>query len=118
MGNAYLEKQAAIQKGYYKAGIEDGRQQILDMMTLVLRDKKIMGKDIFGKERLMAVVNGIGEYIDKYQIAWEKHDETDYVRNMLDENLAKAYGEALHDSFRVRYPNAPEYDYKKGKWKG
>jgi hypothetical protein len=87
------------------------------MMTLVLRDKEIMGKDIFGKERLMAVVRGVGDYIDKYQLAWEKHDETDHVRTRLDDNLAEAYGEELHDSFLIRYPYAPEFDYKKGRWK-
>lgn len=115
--NDYLAKQKAIKDGYFQAGLESGRQQILDMMSLVLRDKEIMGKDIFGKDRLMGVVKGIGDYIDKYALAWEKHDETDHVRNMLDENLVEAYGEALHDSFLVRYPYAPEYDYVKGKWK-
>ena len=115
--NDYLARQKAMKDGYYRAGLEDGRQQILDMMTLVLRDKEIMGKDIFGKDRLMAVVKGIGEYIDKYQLAWEKHDETDHVQKQLDENLAEAYGEKLHDRFHVRYPYAPEFDYAKGKWK-
>ena len=117
MGNAFLKEIAEAKKFYYKAGIESGRQQILDMMTLVLRDRSIMGNDIFGKDRLMKVVTGIGEYIDKYELAWQKHDETDYLRNQLDRNLAEAYGEGLHDSFLVRYPYAPEYDYVKGKWK-
>ena len=117
MGNAFLKEIAEAKKFYYKAGIESGRQQILDMMTLVLRDRSIMGNDIFGKDRLMKVVTGIGEYIDKYELAWQRHDETDYLRNQLDRNLAEAYGEKLHDSFLVRYPYAPEYDYVKGKWK-
>ena len=115
--NDYQARLKAMKDGYFQAGLECGRQQILDMMTLVLRDKKIMGKDIFGKDRLMAVVNGIGECIDDYQLAWEKHDETDHVQKMLDDNLAEAYGEALHDSFHVRYPYAPEFDYKTGRWK-
>lgn len=113
----YFAKISAAKAAGFQAGLESGRQQILDMMTLVLRDKSIMGKDIFGKERLMNVVKGIGECIDKYQLAWEKHDETDHVQKMLDDNLAEAYGEALKDSFHVRYPYAPEFDYVKGKWK-
>lgn len=117
MGNAYLEKVEAAKKAYFKAGIESGRQQIIDMMSLVLRDPEIMGKDIFGKERLMKVVKGIGDCIDKYELAWQKHVETDHVRQQLDKNLAEAYGEELKDSFLVRYPYAPEYDYVKGKWK-
>lgn len=117
MGNAFLKQIEEAKKFYYQAGIESGRQQILDMMTLVLRDPEIMGKDIFGKERLLKVVKGIGEKIDEYELAWQRHDETDYKRNQLDRNLAEAYGEKLHDSFLVRYPYAPEYDYVKGKWK-
>ena len=117
MGNAFLKQIEEAKKFYYQAGIESGRQQILDMMTLVLRDPEIMGKDIFGKDRLIRVVKGIDKCIDKYELAWQKHNETDYLRNQLDKNLAEAYGEKLHDSFLVRYPYAPEYDYVKGKWK-
>lgn len=117
MGNAYLDKQKAIKQGYFEAGLRCGRQQILDMMSLVLRDQDIMGKDTFGKDRLLKVVSGIGEYIDTYQKAWEKDDETDYYRAKLDEALAQAYGQSLHDSFLKRYEYAPEFDYVKGKWK-
>lgn len=76
-----------------------------------------MGKDTFGKDRLIKVVKGIGEYIDKYQPAWEKSDETDYYQKKLDDALAEAYGEELHDSFYSRYQFAPEFDYTKGRWK-
>lgn len=115
--NEYAKRLAAEKNGYFQAGLESGRQQILDMMSLALRDPSIMGKDIFGKERLMKVVKGIGDLLDKYELAWQKHDETDHVQKQLDENLADAYGEELHDSFHIRYPYAPEFDYKMGKWK-
>lgn len=117
MGNAYMDKQKAIKQGYFEAGLRSGRQQILDMVTLVLRDPDIMGKDTFGKDRLLKVIQGVGEYIDTYQKAWEKDDETDYYRAKLDEALAQAYGQSLHDSFLKRYEYAPEFDYMKGKWK-
>lgn len=115
--NDFLAKQKALQRACFDAGLQSGRQQIIDMMSLVLRDADIMGKDTFGKDRLLKVVKGIGEYIDKYQKAWEKDDETDYYRAKLDDALAEAYGEGLHDSFLKRYDVAPEYDYMKGKWK-
>ncbi len=115
--NAYLKKQRTLQNAFFQAGLQCGRQQILDMVTLVLRDPSIMGKDIFGKERLLKVVKGCGDYIDKYQQAWEKTDETDYYRAKLDAALAEAYGDGLHDSFMQRYEFAPEYDYNKGRWK-
>lgn len=115
--NAYLAKQQAIQNAYFDAGLRCGRQQILDMMSLVLRDPRIMGKDLFGKDRLLKIIKGIGDCIDKYQQAWEKTDETDYYRDKLDAALAEAYGTGLHDTFLKRYEFAPEYDYNKGRWK-
>ena len=115
--NDFLAKQKAIQHAFFEAGLQCGRQQILDLVSLVLRDPAIMGKDIFGKERLLKIVKGVGDYIDLYQQAWEKTDETDYYRAKLDAALAEAYGEGLHDSFLKRYEFAPEFDYKKGKWK-
>ena len=115
--NDFLARQRATQQAFFEAGIQSGRQQIMDMMSLVLNDKEIMGKDTFGKDRLVKVITGIGQYIDKYQKAWEKDDETDYYRDKLDAALAEAYGVDLYDSFLTRYETAPEYDYKKGKWK-
>lgn len=116
--NGFLERQKATQRAYFDAGVQSGRQQIMDMMSLVLRDPDIMGKDTFGKDRLLKVVKGIGEYIDTYEKAWQKDDETDYYRAKLDQALAEAYGEGMHDTFLKRYEFAPEYCYKTGKWKG
>ena len=115
--NSFLEKQKATQRAYFDAGLQSGRQQILDMMSLVLNDPAIMGKDTLGKGRLIKVVKGIGEYIDKYQPAWEKTDDADYYQKKMDDNLAEIYGEDLHDSFYQRYQFAPEFDYTKGRWK-
>ena len=116
--NNFLARQTAIQRACFDAGLQCGRQQILDMMTIVLRDQEIMGKDTFGKDRLLKLIKGIGECIDKFQPAWEKTDETDYYRAKLDANLAEAYGEGMHDTFDKRYEFCPDYDYNKGKWKG
>ena len=115
--NDFQSRLQLIKDVHFQAGLESGRQQILDMLSIVLRNPKYMNKDIFGKDRLMTVIKGIGETIDEYQICWEKHDETDYKQKLLDDNLAAAFGEELHDSFHVRYPYAPEYDYKTGRWK-
>lgn len=115
--NDLIARQKAMQRACFDAGLRCGRQQILDMVSLVLRDPEIVEKDIFGKGRLIKVIKGVGDYIDKYQPAWEKNDETDYYRDKLDAALAEAYGEELHDSFMERYEFAPEFDYMKGKWK-
>jgi hypothetical protein len=110
--NDFLAKQRALQQAFFDAGIQSGRQQVMDMMSLVLHDK--YG---FGKDRLVVVIKGIGEYIDKYQTAWEKSDEADYYQKKMDAALAEIYGDSLHDSFYERYRYAPEYDYQNGRWK-
>lgn len=115
--NNYLTKQRTVQQGFFVAGLQTGRQQIIDMLSLSLRDSEIMGKDTFGKDRLLKVIKGIDDYLGTFQKAFERDDETDYYRAKLDDALACAYGEELHDSFLTRYEFLPEYDYNKGKWK-
>lgn len=115
--NDFLARQRIVQQAYFDAGCKTGRPQIIDMLSLVLRDPDIMGKDTFGKERLLKVVAGIGDHLDYYFPAFEKTDETDYYRAKLDAGLADAYGEGMHDTFLQRYEYAPEFDYVKGKWK-
>lgn len=115
--NDYLARQRAVNMGFFEAGLQSGRQQIMDMMSLVLNNPKYVKKDVFGKDRLVVIVQGIGECIDMYQPAWEKSDEADYYQKKLDAALAEIYGEYLHDSFYERYKYAPEYDYNRGKWK-
>ena len=115
--NAFLERQRIANQTYFDAGLQMGRQQILDMMSIVLNDPKYVKKDVFGKDRLLIVVNGIGECIDLFQKAWERDDETDYYRDKLDAVLAEIYGEGMHDTFNKRYEYCSDYDYMKGKWK-
>lgn len=113
----FIARQAAVKKGYFEAGLQMGRQQILDMLSIVLNNPKYVKKDVFGKDRLLAVINGIGECIDLFQKAWERDDETDYYRDKLDAVLAEIYGEGLHDTFAKRYEYCSEYDYVRGRWK-
>ena len=115
--SGYLEKQKVSRQVCLDIGAEFGRQQILDMMSLVLNDTKVMGKDTFGKKRLLKIVNAIGERIDFYSKAWGVDDETDYYRSKLDKALSSIYGKELHESFLKRYEFMKEFDYKKGKWK-
>ena len=117
MGKNFLTKQQETNQKFLDVGMDTGFQKCWDLIQICLRDPEIMGKDTFGKDRLIKVVKGIGEYIDTYEKAWQKDDETDYYRAKLDEALANAYGEGLHDSFMERYEFAYEFDYTKGKWK-
>ena len=115
--NSFLERQQNEKNFYFDVGVQYGRQQIIDAMSLALHDPDVMQKDTFGKTRLLKLVNAIGDYIDRFQPAWEKRDDTDYYRAKLDAALSDAYGVELHDSFERRYEYSPEYNYTKGKWK-
>jgi hypothetical protein len=115
--NGLLDRMQRERQAYFDAGLQMGRQQILDMVSIVLNDPDIMGKDTFGKDRLLKVVKGVGDYIDVFQKAWERDDETDYYRDKLDGWIARIYGQEMHDTFHKRYEYCKEFDYKKGKWK-
>lgn len=115
--NSYMAKKRATERAFFDAGLQMVRQQIIDMVCLVLHDPEVMGKDIFGKDRLNKVVADIGKKIDYFFLAWVKHDETDYWREKLDDALAEAFGdESVKDSFLKRYEYSPEFDYKTMRW--
>lgn len=115
--NNYIARLEADRKGFFRAGEQTGRQVVLDMMVLALRDTEIMGKDTFGKDRLLKVVKGIEHYIDVFDQAFQATDETDYWRAKLDAALADAFGQGMHDTFLQRYEYCRDYDYVKGRWK-
>lgn len=115
--NNYIARRDADRKGFFRAGEQTGRQVVLDMMVLALRDPEIMGKDTFGKDRLLKVVKGIEHYMDVFDQAFQATDETDYWRAKLDAMLADAFGEEMYDTFDKRYEYCRDYDYVKGKWK-
>lgn len=114
--NGYLERQRIEKQAHFDAGLQMGRQQIPDMMCISLNDPDVMGKDTFGKDRLLRLVKAIGKYIDVFQKAWERDPETDYYRAKLDDWLARIYGDEMHDSFNKRYEYCTDFNYKTGKW--
>lgn len=94
-----------------KIGIDIGRQQVVDMLCYVLNDKEIMGKDIFGKKRLLKVVGGLNHYLeDVFTVAWGQDPETYYQRVKLDEGLRAIVGEENFAPFLERYEYIKECD--------
>ena len=105
------------QQVYFEIGLNMGRQQIIDMLSLTLRDSEVVGKDTFGKDRLVKIIKGISNYLEIYSKAWEKDNEADYYRTKLDESLTEIYGSGFLDSFSDRYEFLSEFNYEKGRWK-
>lgn len=101
--NAYLERQENKINAYRQAEKETYIQFMTDTLALTLNDPNVMGKDVFGKERLQKVIKAWGTKYDKFHGALEKNDETDYHQIKLDEGLYRIFGEEMN-KFGERYP--------------
>ena len=107
----YTKQRAAFISAGFQAGLQAGRQQILDMVSLVLRDPEIMGKDVFGAKRLQKVQEAMKKLDKEYSEAWCGSQESDWYQEKLDEVLKRIFGEIV--PFRERYPYLKEWDYNK-----
>lgn len=117
MKNDYIARRNADRLECFRAGLDSGRQQMLDFIVLVLNDPKYMGKDVFGKARLLKCVEGIKDMMEEYDTAFQKQPETDYWQELMDAKLAKAFGVyKLEADFTQRYPHAARFDYERGRW--
>lgn len=94
-----------------KIGIDIGRQQVVDMLCFVLNDKDIMHKDVFGKNRLVKVCDGLNHYLnDVFPDAYGQEEETYYQRVKMDEGLRAIVGDELFVPFLQRYPRIKDCD--------
>lgn len=118
MANGYLAKRAALNQAILDIGIECGKQQIMDYMTIALRDPNVVGKDVFGRERIVKLFAAIEaldkEFVDAYTVG----AEADYLQEKLDQKLREVYGDELLP-FRVRQPHIHQPGYQKARkgWK-
>lgn len=114
MGNAFLDKKAAREQALLDIGVTCGKQQIVDYLTLVLRNPDYVGKDIFGRERIDKIFAGLEYYDSKYKDAYTTKKEADVWQERLDRELREVYGDDLVP-FAERQPYVMQPDYKKSK---
>lgn len=112
--NGYLEKKAAKDQALIEAGVQCGKQQMVDYLTLVLRNSTYVGKDIHGRERIEKIIAGLYHYEKKYQNAYTKHKEADVAQAHLDEELKEVWGDDLVP-FAERQPDVLQMDYSKAR---
>jgi hypothetical protein len=112
--NAYLAKQEQIRKRFLQAGMDTAWQEFWDLLCIVLHDPEVMGKDTFGKERLMKIRAAIAVLEDKFCPAMTTHPEADYYQEKMDALLRDIFGDDLAP-FKDRYPYVQQFDYSKGK---
>jgi hypothetical protein len=116
--NGYLTKKTAFNQALLDIGIQCGKQQIMDYMTIVLRDPNVVGSDIFGRERIDKVFAAIEALDKEFADAYTLKVEADYLQETLDRKLREVYGDELVP-FRERQPHIKQLGYNKARkgWK-
>lgn len=88
-------------------------QYMTDMFILALNDPDVMGKDVFGYERIQRVLDGVGKKYDTYFDALTKSTEADYARYKLDQEILRIMkGSNDFKPFEKRYDYLPEIRYE------
>lgn len=100
--NAYLAKQKIIIDVNKDAVKETFEQYYWDMLTIVLNDSSVMGKDTFGIDRLSKIYDAFTKEYDKWFDAILMNDKTDTMRVLLDERLKPVLKETFKP-FNERY---------------
>ena len=118
MSNAYLEKKRARDKVILDIGMQCGKQQMADYLTIALRDPDVVGSDVFGKERIQRVLAAMERLDREFAGAYTVDVEADHVQSKLDRMLAEVYGDELVP-FPERQPYIKQFGYEKSRkgWK-
>ena len=101
--NAYLAKKQAEQEARDLVIKQWSWQMAYDALTLVLNDKEVMGKDVFGIQRLKRINKALNDKITEMMPALSKAANASYVRSQVDRELEKICGEEF-EPWEVRYP--------------
>lgn len=109
--NAFIAQQQAKQQQCFEVGCDITAQQFFDFLCLVLNDPEIMGKDVFGANRLLKIHEALKKVDKQFSEAFVHSQESDYYQEKLDAALRQIFGEI--DPFNKRYPYLKEWDYNK-----
>lgn len=110
--NTYLEKKAYRERALLDIGIDSGAQRIIDYLQCVLHDRSVMGKDVFGPERLRRILDAIEKRDKYYAAAYTLDKKADKLQEELDKELQDIWhGEAY--SFTQRQPYIKQPGYRK-----
>ena len=109
--NAFLQKIDQAKQDCFVAGCDITSQQFFDYMCIVLNDPKVMGKDVFGEQRIKKIHDAMKELDKQYGEAWLNSQDSDYYQEKLDAALRRIFGKI--DPFNKRYPYLREWNYNK-----
>lgn len=116
--NAYLAKQMAVKQALIDAGMASGKQQIVDYLTVALRDPDVVLDDAWGRERIDRLFAKLEALDKEFADAYTPSREADYLQEKLDRLLREVYGDELVP-FAVRQPDIKQVGYDKSRkgWK-
>lgn len=114
--NAYIAKQQAIQQRCFEVACDTTAQQFFDYLCIVLNDPDVMGKDVFGANRLNKIHDALKAVDKHYSEAFVNSQESDYYQEKMDAELRQIFGEIV--PFNRRYPYLREWNYNKRSGKG
>lgn len=77
-------------------------QLCLDVMTIVLNDPEVMGKDTFGKTRLQKLGKEFNKLYQECVIGLSPDTTASHVREQIDRRLKQVWGEGF-ESWPERY---------------
>lgn len=77
-------------------------QFTLDCMSIVLNDPDVMGKDVFGKQRLEKLGAAYNQRFHQFFTGMTNDVAASYVREKMDDRLRMIYGDNF-ESWEQRY---------------
>ena len=118
MANGYLTKKSAFNQALLDVGMECGKQQILDYLTIALRDPNVVGSTVFGREKIFKIYAAIEALDKEFADAYTVKAEADYLQEKLDRMLRDAFGDELIPfTERQKHIRQPGYKKSRSGWK-
>ena len=102
--SAYIIKQQKQQLARDTVVMQWSHQMVYDALTMVLNDKEVMGKDVFGKERLNRLCVALNAKIAEIMPGLSNKVNASYVRAQVDRELKRICGDDF-EPWTERYPN-------------
>ena len=89
----------------WNKGFETGLQFMTDIYDMCLNNSDVVGKDVFGKKRLLKLREATADYVDALRPSMYgvTDSEADVVQEKMDSRLKRIWGDD-YDERSVRYP--------------
>lgn len=102
MKNDFLRRLDVHDAQIRRSSFEMAEQLFTDCLAIVLNDPAVMGKDVFGEDRIRRVVKELMRERDYWIDAVNPGPEADYMREKLDQRLKQIFRKEF-EPFDRRY---------------